>query len=233
MRFITHGETLVPPGTPGLCNALLHSTLRESPADGMTAHASHPPPPSSDRQPSSAAPAQLNDHISACVTVEKIFLFIPHDVTLKTILKNLTKPKPYCRHPPPNPNKPMCRVPFCSWDWLYYFWNRTGLLSNMLNVKGKETPGKYGKAITENALLEQGKHKAGLGEVSLPAPTYPKHRRWNHVVENSPPQLPTVFIFRFTMGKESEMTRPSKSFNLPYNKGAGGLAANEEIALHG
>lgn len=38
----------------------------------------------------------------------------------------------------------------------------------MLNVKGKETPGKYGKAITENALLEQGKHKAGLGEVSPP-----------------------------------------------------------------
>lgn len=38
----------------------------------------------------------------------------------------------------------------------------------MLNVKGKEPPGKYGKAITENALLEQGKHKAGLGEVSPP-----------------------------------------------------------------
>lgn len=84
-----------------LCNAPLHSTLRESSTDCMTAHASHPPPPSSDRQPPSAAPAQLNDHISARVTVEKIFLFIPHDVTLKTILKNLTKPKPYCRHPPP------------------------------------------------------------------------------------------------------------------------------------
>lgn len=59
-------------------------------------------------------------------------------------------------------------MPFYSWDWLYYFWNRTGLLSNMLNVKRKETLGKYGKTITENALLEQRKHKAGLGEVSPP-----------------------------------------------------------------
>lgn len=59
-------------------------------------------------------------------------------------------------------------MPFCSWDWLYYFGDCTGLLSNMLNVKGKESPGKYGKAITENALLEQGKYKAGLGEVSPP-----------------------------------------------------------------
>lgn len=95
------GKLLFLLGPRGLWNAPLHSTLRESPADRMTAHASQPPPPSSDRQLSSAASAQLNDHIPARVTVEKIFLFIPHDVTLKTILKNLTKPKPYCRHHSP------------------------------------------------------------------------------------------------------------------------------------
>lgn len=160
-------------------------------------------------------------HPCSCYCGENIFVYTTWCDTQNNF-KEFDKTKAILSAPLPrqNPNKPMCRVPFGSWDWLYYFGDCTGLLSNMLNVKGKESPGKYGKAITENALLEQGKHKAGLGEVS-PPPTYPKHRRWNHVVENSPPQLPTVFIFRFTMGKESEMTRPSKSLYLPYNKASG------------
>lgn len=139
-------------------------------------------------------------HLCSCYCGENIFVYTTRCDT-KNNFKEFDKTKAILSAPPQNPNKPMCRLPFYSWDWLYYFWNRTGLLSNMLNVKRKETPGKYGKAVTENALLEQGKHRWGWEKSG---PPHPKHRRWNHVVENSPPQLPTIFIFQFTTGKERE-----------------------------
>lgn len=68
----------------------------------------------------------------------------------------------------------------------------------MLNVESKETPGQRRKPITENVLLELGKHKEGPGEVSRPP--YPKHRRRSHMEENYPAQHHLISLF--TGGKK-------------------------------
>lgn len=78
------------------------------------------------------------------ITVKKTFLFLPHDLTLKIIKKNLTNQS--------HDKKPMCCVGiiFMLGTNFIIFGTITRLLLNMLNVKRKQTLGKCGKPIIEN-----------------------------------------------------------------------------------
>lgn len=204
--YITHRDSRSS-WDPGYVWSILPLSIWESSTRGL--------PATLHWQPSFAAPAQVINHIFVCVTVKKIFLFISRDVMLKNFFKEFNKTK-VLLPPSWNQNKPMCCVSFYS--WLYYFWNPTRLLSDMLNVKRKETPGKWGKPVTENVLLELGKHKEGLGEVSPPPPHTPKTQTVEHVEENYPSWSPSLFSCLYGR-QRAEWQMSVNRLYLPYHKG--------------
>lgn len=86
--------------------------------------------------------AQVIDCISP-VSLRETFYFYLTNLTLKIILENLTKSKPWWK------NKCVYII-FMLRTGFIIFGIITRLLLNMLNVKKKQTPGKCGKPITEN-----------------------------------------------------------------------------------
>lgn len=99
----------------------------------------------------------------------KPFLLLPHDLTLKIIRKNLTKPKPQEQQ---QKTSVFCIcIIFMLQTGFIVFGTITRLLLNMLNVKRKQTLGKCGKPITENVSARAGKHREGQRSLCTPPPS--------------------------------------------------------------